>query len=182
LIKIDIIYRKIITTKHGMIRTKFNTFYLVSTRFNKKTWRENESYRDKRNINGCIYGSSKRISPTIPQASILFVLEMLNIPKGRSNAPGKIMGIGLLRNYVSNKRRRIYNDHNYNTYTYTGKYRIDREDMTNKELEILYCLETMVFRGKGHLKRGQGLTRIPQKKIYNKKNTIMRFMKSVFLT
>ena len=40
----------------------------------------------------------------------------------------------------------------------------------------------MVFRGKGHLKRGQGLTRIPQKKIYNKKNTIMRFMKSVFLT
>ena len=105
----------------NMIRTKRNTFYLVSTRFNKKTWNENEAYRDKRNITGCIYGSTKKISNNIPQGSILFVLEMLNIPKGKQNAPGKIMGIGLLRNCINNKRFKIYSDHTYNTYTYVSK-------------------------------------------------------------
>ena len=56
------------------------------------------------------------------------------------------------------KRYKIYEDRNYNRYTYKGNKRIDRENIIDKE--NLEKLELRLFKGKNHLKRGQGIQNI----------------------
>ena len=158
-----------------------NTFYIATTRFNADTWKQNKAYRELRDFNGCLYGTP-RISQSMQANSIVFVLEMLNIPRGHANAPGMIMGIGVIRNCPDYKKyRSIYKDHNYNRYVYIGKHRVDRFAMTYQELETLKTLETMVFCGKGHLKRGQGITRMPEKTVSSNKKMLLKYLSELFV-
>ena len=89
-----------------MITSRTHIFYVATTRFNSTTWKENESYRDKCSFDGCLYGTPLRIAQPIPPDSIMFILEMLNIQKGHPHAPGKIMGIGLIRNRPNYRKYR----------------------------------------------------------------------------
>tara|TARA_Y100000389_G_scaffold163350_1_gene166580 strand:- start:57 stop:542 length:486 start_codon:yes stop_codon:yes gene_type:complete len=130
-------------------------YVLATTRFNTITWDENCNYRQKKCLNGCIYGTPKQITEELTLHIPIFVLEM-------QNDMNKIMGIGMIRNaVVIGKNHKIYSESFYNRYTYKGKFRIDREDLNKEELKVIEILDVLVFKGYRHLKRGQGITVVP---------------------
>jgi hypothetical protein len=130
--------------------------YIVSTRFTNKTWEQNREYRSKNGYN-CIYGSPQEMSPKILVDSIVFVVEM-------NNDKNEIEGIGLIRNRpILDKYYKIYDDCNYNRYTYKSNYRLDRETILRVNPTIVDVLDNILFKGNTHLKRGSGFTSISEK-------------------
>lgn len=126
----------------------------VSSRFTNATWSENEIYKERSNFSGCIYGAPQQMSPKIEPRSLVLVVEM-------NNSQNKIMGIGLIRNvHVTNKTYKIYDVGNFNRFVFVGKYRLDRDDLS---AELLRVLDYVLFKERTHLKRGSGLTTIPDK-------------------
>ena len=130
-------------------------YYLSTTRFNHSTWEQNHRWRDTHGWEGCMYGTPTRIKDSIPIGAILFILEM-------HNDVNEIQGIGLIVNHVdARKVYTIYDHGNYNRYLYHSPYRIDRTSLTQEELKVLTILDTLVFKGSTHLKRGYGITSVP---------------------
>lgn len=129
--------------------------FIMITRFNNKTWKELEDYKKENDIVGSLYGVPRRVAPTIPLKEKLYVLEM-------NNDTNKIMGIGLIRNFIKmDTNHSIYSDQNFNRFSYQGKRRIDKDDFTREEQDIIEKMEEKLFKGKGHLKRGQGIQKVP---------------------
>ena len=96
-------------------------FYIAVTRFNNETWRENQRWRENNNFTGCIYNTPIHIKDAIPLEITLYIIEM-------NNQTNNIMGIGRLLNKVhTDKKYKIYNDNNYNRYTYKGNSYLSRE-------------------------------------------------------
>ena len=158
-----------------MLRFPNDTFYLTTTRFNNETYKQNERYRINNDIDGCVYGTPYEMPGYIPLHAKVFVLEM-------NNDTNKIQGIGYLTNRLYTKKRfNIYKDKNYNRFSYLGKHRVDRQQMTEKMLKDLETIEELVFKGKGHLKRGQGITSFTQKKLDKNKKFIWKFLMSIFV-
>jgi hypothetical protein len=133
--------------------------YLLTSRFNTMTANENEKYRSRNTKIGCIYCTPEKVSQTIDQDSIMFVLEM-------NNDTNKIMGIGVTKNHSYSGVYHVYEEGNYNRYVYIGKHRISRDDFTEQEEAIIKILDEMVFRGTRHMKRGQGLRLFPIETLY----------------
>ena len=138
---------------------------LCVTRFNDTTWAENKGYREKNNITGCIYPCPVRISNRIALHTTIIVFEM-------NNETNTIMGIGMIKNYLRmDKTHKVYscttgsNNANYNRYTYKGKKYFPRESLGDDEIQQLKKVEYLVFKGKDHIKRGQGIQMIPAKKL-----------------
>lgn len=130
---------------------------LVSTRFNDLTWNENEEYRRKHKLNGCIYGSPHLMQSKILLNSLVFVVEM-------NNTKNRIEGIGLVKNKTHlDKYYKIYSCGNYNRYTYIGEYRLDRDELIRYNTNLVNILDHILFKEKTHLKRGSGFTTIPEK-------------------
>jgi hypothetical protein len=128
-------------------------FYIGCTRFNNSTYQENLDYRFKNDIS-VIYGSALKIRNIYLPDSLIFVVEM-------NNDTNKIEGIGLIRNsLVHNKRHKIYEHIEYNRYIYSGKYGIKRDLIDSDIIEI--C-DTILFKGKSHLKCRSGITIITEK-------------------
>ena len=129
---------------------------LATTRFNNQTFDENQAYISASNIgHGCLYGSPVRMKDHIPVKADVMVLEM-------NNSTNKIVGIGWIKNYVHmDKYYKIYSDGNYNRYIYKGKIRIMRNDFSHKDMKLIEILETLLFYGSRHSKRGQGICEIP---------------------
>ena len=126
----------------------------ASSRFTNSTWEENESYRTRSDFSGCVYGSPQQMSPKIDPKSLVFVVEM-------NNSQNKVIGIGLVRNlHVTTKTYKIYDTGNFNRYVFVGKYRVDRSELSSGLLEIL---DYILFKERTHLKRGSGITTIPDK-------------------
>lgn len=137
---------------------------ILSSRFSTDTWTENEQYRNRRNIHGCIYGCPLRISSKIHVNTIAYVLEM-------NNTTNQIEGVGIIRNYPNFEQPPwIYTNNNYNRYIYQGDYRMDREAIMRYNTELVEAIENICFKGKTHLKRGAGLTLVPDKLLVPKKN------------
>ena len=109
----------------------------------------------------------------IPHMALVLVLEM-------NNTTNKIMGIGLVRNFINpNYAARIYKDNPiYNRHIYNSNLRIDREDF--KDSEILVWLERLVFKGRRHYKRGQGITIIPWARLAERKDDLMKLVREFF--
>lgn len=149
--------------------------YIVTSRFNNSTWKENKEYRESNKRIGCIYCSPVTITSEIPQDMILFVLEM-------NNDNNKILGIGLVRNHPIMNKYNVYKNGNYNRYTYVGKTRIDRNEMTNEEEIVIKALEILCFKGSQNLKRGHGINLFPINLLYNclKKIDIVDFINKMF--
>jgi len=136
--------------------------HLCVTRFNNKTQKENQSYREKHKIKGCLYPAPLKIGPLIPLQGILLIFEM-------NNEKNEIEGIGLIRNYLRmDKYYNVYSEGNYNRYTYKSPYRISRAEFDDDEHEFCKIMEIIVFKGSNHIKRGQGIQKIPMKKVINK--------------
>jgi hypothetical protein len=128
--------------------------YLMTSRFNNKTFREMREYcRDSKSAK-VVYGSPKEISMYVPRDTIMFILEM-------NNDMNRIMGVGLVKNNPYPNKHIIYEDGNCNRYNFVGKYRIDREEMTENEEWIFKALDIICFTGCRHQKRNQGITIFP---------------------
>ena len=87
----------------------YNDYLIGTTRFNHKTSSENESWRDRHEWKGCIYGVPKLICRTVPNFIQIIVIEMLNLKPG-----GKILGFGLITNLTKAEHvAHIYLDKTY---------------------------------------------------------------------
>lgn len=131
---------------------------VVCTRFNYTTWEENKRWRENKKYNGCIYCTPKNIAKSIPIGSILIVIEM-------QNSNNTILGIGIIKNLLKHKHFKIYSDLNYNRFSYFSPYRIDKKEFTPEEEILIKKIEIILFKGSGHLKRGDGITQVPQKHV-----------------
>ena len=126
-------------------------FYIASTRFNNATYDENLSYR-KKSCEPVIYGTSIRIQSKYDIGSLLFVVEM-------NNEENRIEGIGLIRNtLIYDKTHHIYSNSDYNRYLYRGDYWIDRKTIVEKDATISEICDTVLFKGKSHMKRMSGIS------------------------
>lgn len=139
--------------------------FLMTSRFNNRTAEENQRFRDSGWPNGCLYCSPQTISNTIPIHSKLMVLEM-------NNDTNKIMAVGLCVNKPFTEKYRVYEEANYNRYSYVGKYRIERENLDPKEEAVFKALDILCFTGPEHMKRGHGIKQFPVKLLYNCRNII----------
>jgi len=131
---------------------KKRPFHIGTARFNNKTYLENQKWKERKECGGCIYGFDKKIPTNINTNDYIFIIEM-------NNDQNKIMGIGIIQNiYVPSNRTRIYNQQTWNRYVYKGEHHISRDDVLNlkKGPIIIQLLETILFYGYNHLKRGQG--------------------------
>ena len=150
-------------------------YTIATTRFNTKTWNENEKWRENNDWKGCVYGTPTQISEKVVPLTPVFILEM-------HNDINKIKGIGLIRNaVVVNKHHKIYSEGNYNRYTYKSQYRIDKNTLDPEEKKVIEILEILVFKGKGHLKRGHGITSVPDWLVNNKHINFCKKLKDMFI-
>ena len=150
---------------------------IVTTRFNNETLETNYAYRKKKEFK-CMYCSPTEITSKIPYNEPVFVIEM-------NNETNEIAGIGLIKNsIVKNKYFKVHKDANTNRYTYVGKHFLDREKINEVNTLLVYILETILFKGKTHSKRGAGLTLIPQKVLeldICKRMDIKKEIKNIFV-
>jgi len=164
---------------------------MVVSRFNNETYERNKSFRTIKGV-GCIYGTPFPIN-TIGPNEVVFVVEM-NIEENR------VEGIGIILNIVkTGNQYDMYNDYNFNRYVYCGKYHLTREEIEmyredNTEVKdeehlipqvnILEILDTVLFKGKSHLKRGSHYHRITDK-LLNRCGTtakkVQDFIKKMFM-
>lgn len=173
--------KPIIPTEEKIHKTQVKNYksqlrnFILTSRFNDNTWSENKSYRTSHSQIECIYCSPDPISQAIPSDSVMFILEM-------NNDSNKIMGIGLVRNHPTLNKHYVYENGNYNRYVYTGKHRIDRSTMTEKEEQIMKFFDILCFTGNRHMKRGQGLKSFPTDILYrcSKKVDLVKFVSEMF--
>ena len=159
--------RVIIKQERRQIRQYKKTMrtYILTSRFNTETRTQNEIYRKIKWANGCIYCAPDHVSNEIPIESKIIVLEM-------DNDNNTIFGIGMLLNKPFHNKHAVYGDNNYNRYSYVGKYRIKREELTAHQEAVFKALDILCFKGNEHMKRGQGLKAFPAKLLMNCKSVI----------
>jgi hypothetical protein len=153
--------------------------HLLTSRFNSETWNENETYRNKMNISGCIYGAPLQVTHHINMMSSAYVIEM-------NNDTNRIEGIGSIRVYPSfSDPKSVYENKNYNRYVYSGKYRLDRDILVRHNPQLIETIEKLVFTGKTHMKRGAGLTKMSKKLLTDKRKPsdvhIIHDIRSIFI-
>ena len=151
-------------------------YYVAITRFNNTTYAENLNYRISKKYDGCVYGTPRKVKESIPENSVMFVMEM-------NNTLNQIMGIGVIRN-KANRPINIYKKHSYNTYVYNSPIRkdfINNEQMNNFVwARFKKDMERLVFFGSDHVKRGFGIQLLPQKKFLKNHNYIRRMIVRLF--
>ena len=135
-------------------------FHLACTRFNTQTYKENREFRLKSGEK-VLYGPAFKIRNTYSAGSRIFVVEM-------NNETNKIEGIGLIKNLlVSDKKYKIYENSDYNRYIYRGKYWLSRDQLNISDPEMVEIFDTILFKGKSHLKRMSGITVLTEKLFTN---------------
>ena len=148
-------------------------YHILELAKNFKNKKININFNKK--VLGLIFDKSStptRVSPDIPIKAKMFVLEM-------NNDTNTIMGISIIKNYVyMNQHHKIYSWGNWNRYIYKGKYRVNNDCFTREEMEFVEKIESRIFKGKGHLKRGQGIQRVPYDR-YDKSDLLE--LKQMFL-
>jgi hypothetical protein len=128
---------------------------IVTVRYNNETWHANNSYRNRKKL-PCIYATPSKITENIDLDSPVFVIEM-------NNSINKIMGIGLIKNRLTDKVYKVQENSNYNRYIYIGDYHIPRDTIDDYNSELVSILDEILFKGYTHSKRGSGFTKIPEK-------------------
>ena len=150
-----------------MLHIGTKNYYIGTTRFNKDTLKENKGWKTNNNFDGCIYGVPKQIQKNVPNYSNVFIIEM-------NNSINKIEGIGLIKNhYYFDKKYNIYQDNNYNRYIYKGNFYKSRNELLRINEEFVDKIESILFYGFTHLKRGQGITLVSKSKIEENKNIML---------
>ncbi len=101
----------------------------------------------------CVYGTPQPITAKIDIHEVVCVVEM-------NNTTNKIVGIGMVRNTPYIQRLVIYNTNDFNQYVFVGKYRLERDEVPQ---DVVNALDYVLFKEKTHMKRGAGVTMIPEK-------------------
>jgi hypothetical protein len=101
-----------------------------------------------------------------------------------NNSTNRIEGIGVIQNKPIVNKYKVYESFSYNRYTYIGRYRISRKDMTEEEEEIMKVLDIFCFTGAKNLKRGKGITAFPIETLYkcSKHMDLVEFIRHMFKT
>jgi hypothetical protein len=127
-----------------------------TSRYNNETWLSNCLYREKNQI-VCLYGCPCPISSKVLNKHPIFIVEM-------NNSTNQILGIGyILNSYETARYYKVYDCINYNRYVYKGNYRVDRTTIEKYNPRLLEIFDTILFKEKTHMKRGRGITLIPEK-------------------
>jgi hypothetical protein len=137
-----------------------------------------ENNQENNNVKGCIYGTPVKIKTSILPDITLLVIEM-------NNTKNKIEGIGIIKNNLMPENRKyykIYSDNNYNRFIYKSNFRIDKDDFTANEKEVLTLLEHFLFKTPYHCKRGQGIQKIPLKIVNNEEPNFVRFLINMYIS
>ena len=135
--------------------------YACVTRFTDETWEQNQRFWDNKG-NIIVYNSPTRLSDKIPFRSTIIIFEM-------NNSINKIMGISyLINNDMKTRKYKIYDNDDYNRYSYIAKCRIDAQNMNEDELNIMTFFEHIFFKGRAHFKKGRGINLINDKKLFDK--------------
>ncbi len=146
--------------------------HIGTTRFNNETSGENQAYRPQERVEGCIYGLPVPMPSKVRRGELIYIVEM-NIETKQ------IMGIGRVPNFRHNDQTyRIYAERGYNRFIYKGRMRITRENIVDKD--TLGILEKTLFKGKGHMCRGQGVTRLNPEKLKDNKKRVIEFLAALF--
>jgi hypothetical protein len=149
-------------------------YRLAASRFNRETWQENETWRRTNNHPGCIYCAPLKIKDNIFNDDIIFILEM-------HNDENKIKGIGVIKKHeCTDKYYRIYNEGNYNRFTYKSPYRLDMTELDGYDKAIVEIFDTLLFKSKKHIKRAQGITELPEWILKNKQFNFIHFFRELF--
>ena len=147
------------------------------TRFTDITYNENRKWiNNNNNANGCIYGTPVKIKESILPDTTLLVIEM-------NNTKNSIEGIGIIKNNLAPENKKyykIYSDNNYNRFIYKSHFRIDKDDFTTNEKQVLNLLEHFLFKTPYHCKRGQGIQKIPLKVVNNEEPNFVRFLINMY--
>ena len=148
---------------------------LITSRFTTDTLLENAVFRQRNPKVKCAYSSPTSITHKIPKDMTLYVLEM-------NNTTNKIVGIGMVRNSPICNKYKLYYNISYNRFAYLGTARINRENMTAEEEEIMKVFDAVCFKGASNMKRGQGLTAFPMEPLYrvSKTKDLVEFVKTMF--
>jgi hypothetical protein len=145
---------------------------LLTTRFTNETALENKRWRESNEYKGCMYLLKSKISDRLDYNKLYFVLEM-------NNSINKIMGIGIISIKHSGCREKIYSNTYYNRYMYKGSTRVDvfrdGDYCIDRVDEFIEYFEDPLFRGKGHMKRGQSMTHFPYKKMTPKHIELLKY-------
>lgn len=131
--------------------------HLFTTRFNDQTYLQNRRFCAKFNKKS-LYCNPHALPPTIPQDSIVYVIEM-------NNTKDKIEGIGKIKNRLKYSVYNVYEEEFYNQNHFEGEERVDAEEFDETERQFIHSLERLCFQGRGHLKRGHRMLSFPQAKI-----------------
>lgn len=115
--------------------------------------RDDSVYAEKKELTEYwIYNTPIKIHDSIDVGEEIYIFEM-------NNDMNEITGLVRLKNIINKKGiKRVHDDMNYNRYSYRG-IRIDRKDMTEKK-ETMEKIESILFSGSKHQKRGQGIQKI----------------------
>lgn len=163
--------QKIEDAQASKVQNNQLSFVLSSTRFTNETYGEYVRYKENNDIKGSIYNVSFYLRyNNVPIQTPMIVLEM-------NNSANKFTGMGLIINQFDDMNKYlIYNDHNYNRYTYISPYHICFDESSSDYIEIieksdncgafkniLDVLTTHCFYGKSHIKRGSSFTKVPVK-------------------
>jgi hypothetical protein len=123
---------------------------LCVTRFNNKTWEELVTFQ-RSNDNSIVYNSPSRMKDEV-RLNFNFILFEMN------NETNQISGVSVVKNKPLFRKNRVYSDNNYNRFSFESLHRVDRTEFSELEKENVQLVEKMVFKGRGHLKRGSGIT------------------------
>lgn len=128
--------------------------YLCTTRFSDETHTQNRRFCELNRIQ-CYYSNRTSI-PRVPLNAIMYVLE-LNINQN------KIMGIGRVKKSPIYDNINVYKDGNYNSMVnFIGDEYLNCEFIDEEWLKKLH---EVCFIGRGHLKRGDSISKFPMEKI-----------------
>ena len=148
---------------------------LVTTRFNNTTLAENAAFRIRNPKVGCVYCCPMPISQQIPEDMVVFVLEM-------NNSTDRVAAIGMVKNRAIPNKYKVYENMSYNRHVYMGKTRIEREDVSPDEEEIMKVFDKLCFKGAKNMKRGQGITAFPVEVLYkcSKHLDLVEYVRQMF--
>jgi hypothetical protein len=130
--------------------------YIATTRFTDITSIENMLYKQRKNIKGVVYPCPMKINPKLLLDVPIIVIEM-------NNSKNEVCGVSLIRNKLVFNIRNVYSHTTFNRYVYVGKYHINREMLMRINERLVIMMDTILFKGKTHQKRLQGISLLREK-------------------
>ena len=158
----------IATNTHTHTHTHTSMKQIGIARFTDTTYSENQSWKERKQYVGSIYGFDREVSTTsFDCLQEIYTIDIRCSPNTKSSPP-HIYGFGKIKCVTKKEwRSRIYTNHEFNRFVYKGTTYIKKEDLTidKESKETIEHLEKLLCSGARHFKRGDGLTKLSYERI-----------------